>query len=217
VVATVLLVGVLPVGTAGADTPPQVKPGCVGGVAPNPSVEELAANQQPAGYTFEPTWPVPPGTPADQQPRLYTDPAQAVDGRLDAVVSTPPGRVSTAFETIPTVIPRGTYHLTVWAGTPDVAQNQPVGLRFYDQEGRQVAERSVQADHDTDTDGKLGRFDPGPDRFFATTNANWVTWDCVYLAVDPPDSRWPTAPWPGPHRGHRGVARPGSSPPPARP
>jgi hypothetical protein len=198
VVATVLLVGMLPVGTAGADTPPRVTPGCAGGVAPNPSVEELAANRQPAGYTFEPTWSVPPGTPAEQQPRLYTDAAQAVDGKLNAVISTPAGRVSTAFETIPTVIRRGTYHLTVWAGTPDVSQNQPIGLRFYDQQGRQVAERSVQADHDTDTDGKLGRFDLGatqapPDtvmvRFFAATNANWVKWDCVYLTVDPPDSR----------------------------
>jgi hypothetical protein len=193
-VAALLLVGALP---AAASPPVRVPAGCVGGVAPNPSVEEVAANGQPAGYTFEPTWSVPPGTPPDQQPRLYTDTAQAADGRLNAVVSTPAGRVSTAFETIPTVIPRGTYNLTVWAGTHDVSQNQPLGLRFYDAQGRQVAERSVQADHDIDTDTKLGRFDLGPTtapadtvmvRFFVATNANWIKWDCVYLTVDPPDS-----------------------------
>lgn len=196
-IAAVLLVGTLPAGVAAADPPPTVPPGCTGGVAPNPSVEEVAANRQPAGYTFEPTWSVPPGTPDDQQPRLYTEPAQAVDGKLDAVISTPAGRVSTAYETIPTVIPRGTYDLTVWAGTTDLSHNQPIGLRFYDALGRQIAERSVQVNHFIDTDKKLGRFDLGPTqapadtvmvRFFAATNANWVKWDCVYLTVEPPDS-----------------------------
>ncbi len=197
VITATLLAALLPAWPAAADPPPKVPAGCAGGVAPNPSVEEVAANRQPAGYTFEPTWSVPPGTPDAQQPRLYTDTAQPADGKLNAVVSTPAGRVSTAFETIPTVIPRGTYTLTVWAGTHDVSQNQPLGLRFYDSIGRQVAERSIQADHDIDTDGKLGRFDLGgtaapPDtamvRFFVATNANWVKWDCVYLTVEPPDS-----------------------------
>jgi hypothetical protein len=197
VIAAALLAGLLPVSAAAAAEPVKVPAGCAGGVAPNPSVEEVAANRQPAGYTFEPTWSVPPGTPDLQQPRLYTDTAQAADGKLNAVISTPAGRVSTAFETIPTVIPRGAYSLTVWAGTHDISQNQPLGLRFYDVHGRQVAERSIQADHDIDTDGKLGRFDLGATaapadtamvRFFVATNSNWVKWDCVYLTVDPPDS-----------------------------
>lgn len=194
VIAATALVGLL---TAAAD-PTTTPAGCAGGVAPNPSVEEVAANGQPAGYTFEPAWSVPPGTPADQQPKLFVDKTHPAEGKSHAVVATPAGRVSTAYETIPTVIPGGTYHLTVWAGTHDISQNQPIGLRFYDAQGRQVAERSVQADHDIDTDSKLGRFDLGPTaapvetvmiRFFAATNANWVKWDCVYLTVDPPDSR----------------------------
>jgi hypothetical protein len=198
VIVATLLVGLLPAGVAAADPLPTVPAGCKGGVAPNPSVEDVAANGQPAGYTFEPAWSVPPGTPDEQQPRLRTDTAQALDGKRNALISTPAGRVSTAYETIPTVIPLGTYSLTVWAGTHDISQNQPVGLRFYDKAGRQVAERSVQADHDIDTDGKLGRFDLGPTpapadtvliRFFAATNANWVKWDCVYLTVEPPNSR----------------------------
>lgn len=196
-IALTVLAGVLPAGVAGAEPPRKVPPGCVGGVAPNPSVEQVAANGQPAGYTFEPVVSVPPGTPDDQQPRLFTDRAQAVDGTLNALVSTPIGRVSTAYQAIPGAVPGGTYRLTVWAGTHDLADNQPVGLRFYDVNGRQVAERSVQVDHDIDTDGGLGRFDlpavVAPKgtvlvRFFAATNANWIKWDCVYLTVEPPGS-----------------------------
>lgn len=193
VITAALLAGLVPAGVAVADVPT-----CAGGVAPNPSVEEIAANGQPAGYTFEPSWSVPPGTPTEQQPKLFADKSNPAFGLLNATISTPAGRVSTAYETIPTVIPRGSYRLVVWAGTHDISQNQPVGLRFYDKDGRQVAERSVQADHDIDTDGKLGRFDLGASaapadtamiKFFAATNANWVKWDCVYLTVDPPDSR----------------------------
>jgi hypothetical protein len=192
VIAAVLLV--VPPGPAAVRDPST----CTSGFAPNPSVEQLAANGQPAGYTFEPAWPVPPGTPADEQPSLFTEHSVPAFGQVNAAISTPSGRVSTAYETIPTVVPLGTYHLVVWAGTHDVSRNQPIGLRFYDKDGRQVAERSVQADHDIDTDKKLGRFDLGPTsapadtamvRFFAETNANWLRWDCVYLTVAPPDSR----------------------------
>lgn len=192
VITAVLLV--IPPGPAAAEEPPT----CAGGFAPNPSVEEVAANGQPAGYTFEPTWSVPPGTPATEQPKLFVEKSVPAFDQLNAAISTPPGRVSTAYETIPTVIPNGKYHLVVRAGTHDISQNQPIGLRFYDKDGRQVAERSVQADHDIDTDNKLGRFDLGPTaapadtamiRFFAATNANWIKWDCVYLTVAPPDSR----------------------------
>ncbi|ONI85942.1 hypothetical protein ALI144C_12630 [Actinosynnema sp. ALI-1.44] len=192
VITAVLLV--VPPGPAAADE----QPTCAGGFAPNPSVEEIAANGQPAGYTFEPTWSVPPGTPAAEHPRLSVDKSNPVSGEHNATISTPAGRVSTAYETIPTVIPNGTYHLVVGAGTHDVSQNQPIGLRFYDKDGTQVAERSVQADHDIDTDNKLGRFDLGPTiapasttmvRFFAATNANWLKWDCVHLTISPPNSR----------------------------
>lgn len=170
----------------------------MGGFAPNPSVEEVAANGQPAGYTFEPAWSVPPGVPEAERPRLSVDGSHPVSGGLNAVVSTPAGHVSTAYETIPTAIPRGTYRLVVWAGTPDVARDQPIGLRFYDKDAQQVAERSAQADHDIDSDAKLGRFDLGPVtapetttmvRFFAATDANWLKWDCVHLSIAPPDSR----------------------------
>jgi hypothetical protein len=48
---------------------PTAPAGCVGGVAPNLSVDQTGSGGAPSSYTFSPAGPVPNG----KQPKLYTD------------------------------------------------------------------------------------------------------------------------------------------------
>ncbi|GAA3431444.1 SdrD B-like domain-containing protein [Kutzneria kofuensis] len=176
---------------------PTVPAGCVGGIAPNPSVEQTGSGGAPAGYTFAPASPVPSGTPNNKQPKLYTDGTYPQDGKLYALISTPDGNVSTAYASVPKVFPGGIYTLTDWTGThaSNLAQNgndQYTGLRFYDSGGKQLAQTQLKVTHDVNTDNKVGRQDFAPYtapagtaavKFFASTNYNWVKWDCVFLQL----------------------------------
>ena len=174
--------------------PPPVPSGCTGGLLQNPSVEN---GSPPTGYTFEPASPVPPGTPAAKQPKLYTTGGYQWDGSKYALISTPDGKVSTAYETAK-FVPGGVYTLTDWTGThTENLQNknnqQFSGLRFYDSGGAQVLENKLAIVKDVGTgDGKVGRQDFPPStapasasavKFFVSTNYNWAKWDCVYLQL----------------------------------
>ena len=174
--------------------PPVVPAGCTGGIAPNPSVEQASP---PTGYTFEPASPVPPGTPAAKQPKLYTTGGYHQDGSKYALISTPDQKVSTAYETVK-FVPGGVYTLTDWTGTHkenlSTYKNnlQFSGLRFYDSGGAQVLENKLAIAHDVAIDGKVGRQDfpastapanAASVKFFVSTNYNWAKWDCVYLQL----------------------------------
>jgi LPXTG-motif cell wall-anchored protein len=200
-VATALLISGTFVGGAHAAQPPNPAPGCTGGAAPNPSVEETSSESTRAidGYLVA-------GSP---DATLTTDDAYPYDGDLYAVLATPTGEVSTAYLDIPYVVPGGVYDLTVWAGTHDLSLDQPIGLRAYDSENAKIAEVAVEVDHDVDLDDELGRLDlpslvlPADTAslvFFAETNGDRVKWDCVFLNVasydlveqvqDPVTSEW---------------------------
>ncbi|MET7990427.1 SdrD B-like domain-containing protein [Amycolatopsis sp. NPDC005232] len=185
------LVVVLPGSAPAADT------SACGGVAPNPSVEQAnAPGGAPAGYVFTPAAPVPRSTPPDKVPKLVTNSAHASDGKLNAQIQTPDGRVSSATQTLPAT-PGGIYTLSAATGSvgsalADRANAQSTGLRFTDSAGRTLLEKSQNVTHDVQSDGKLSRQDfpaqTAPDKtasvvFFATTNRNWVMWDCVDLQL----------------------------------
>lgn len=185
------LVVVLPGSAPAADTP------ACGGVAPNPSVEQASTpGGQPTGYVFSPAAPVPRSTPPDKLPKLVTDTAHASDGRVNAQIQTPDGRVSSATQTLPAA-PGSIYTLSASTGSvgsalSDRANAQSTGLRFTDSTGRTLLEKSQNVTHDVGSDGRLARQDlpavTAPDRttsvvFFATTNRNWVMWDCVNLQL----------------------------------
>jgi uncharacterized repeat protein (TIGR01451 family) len=192
---TVVLAGALVVFLPGSA--PATGTSACGGIAPNPSVEQVSApGGPPQGYLFTPAAPVPRSTPPDKMPKLVTDSALAVDGHLKAQIQTPDGRVSSASQTMPSA-PGGLYSLSVWAGTVATAlaergNAQSTGLRFSDAVGRTLLEKAQEVTHDVATDNKLARQDfpatAAPDgtasvAFFATTNRNWVMWDCVNVQL----------------------------------
>ncbi len=181
-------------GTPRLAAPPTVPSGCTGGLLQNPSVEN---GSPPTGYTFEPAAPVPPGTPSSKQPQLFTTGGYQWDGSKYALISTPDGKVSTAYETAK-FVPGGVYTLTDWTGThkenlQNAKNEQYSGLRFYDSGGAQVLENKLAIKKDVGTgDGKVGRQDFPPStapanaasvKFFVSTNYNWAKWDCVYLQL----------------------------------
>jgi hypothetical protein len=172
-----------------AAAPADPSPGC-GGVAANPSVEQAAANGAPDGYVFTPAAPVPPGTPAAKAPRLLTEPRYAVDGRRSAVIQTPDGKASTAYET-ERFVPGGVYTLSVSTGSDEPGAEPATGLRFFDANGAQVQETKLVTEHDAG-DGGLAKQEfpaaPAPAKaaavkFFATTSAERLRWDCVDLQL----------------------------------
>jgi uncharacterized repeat protein (TIGR01451 family) len=192
---TVVLAGALVVFLPGS-APAADAPAC-GGIAPNPSVEQVSApGGAPQGYLFTPAAPVPRSTPPDKLPKLVTDSALAVDGHLKAQIQTPDGRVSSASQTVP-YAPGGLYSLSAWTGTVATAlaergNAQSTGLRFSDAAGRTLLEKAQDVTHDVASDNKLARQDfpatAAPDgtssvTFFATTNRNWVMWDCVNVQL----------------------------------
>jgi hypothetical protein len=164
-------------------------PGC-GGIAANPSVEETARNGAPDSYVFTPAAPVPPGTPAGKAPKLLTEQAFAVDGQRSAVIQTPDGKASTAYST-EKFVPGGVYTLSVSTGSYVPAAGPATGLRFFDVNGAQVQETKLVADHDAG-DGYLAKQDfpaatapakAAAVKFFATTSAGRLRWDCVGLQL----------------------------------
>ncbi|WP_235213208.1 SdrD B-like domain-containing protein [Amycolatopsis sp. MJM2582] len=167
-----------------------VPSGCTGGAAPNPSVEQ---GSPPAGYTFSPAAPVPPGTPRSKQPRLSTASGYQPDGGRYALIATPDKMVSTAYAALK-FVPGAVYTLTDWTGTNVQRTDavQETGLRFYDGSGKVVLENKLKVTHAVETDGALARQDFPPStappsagsvKFFAATDRNWVMWDCVHLQV----------------------------------
>ncbi|SFW54319.1 conserved repeat domain-containing protein [Amycolatopsis australiensis] len=176
---------VVPAAAAAVGPPP-----ACGGIVANPSVEETARNGAPDGYVFTPAAPVPPGTPPAKVPRLVTEQAFAVDGKRAAVIQTPDGRASTASEN-GKFVPGGVYTLSVWTGSYAPDAGPATGLRFYDVNGAQVQENKLVADHDA-RDGRLVEQDFPPVtapakaasvKFFATTSAERLHWDCVDLQL----------------------------------
>ncbi|MEV4143260.1 SdrD B-like domain-containing protein [Amycolatopsis sp. NPDC049691] len=168
-----------------ADPPP-----ACGGIAANPSVEETARNGAPDAYVFTPAAPVPPGTPPSKAPRLLTEQAFAVDGLRSAVIQTPDGRASTAYST-EKFVPGGVYTLSVSTGSYVPEAGPATGLRFFDVNGAQVQETKLVADHFAG-DGQLVRQDfpaatapakAAAVKFFATTSAERLRWDCVDLQL----------------------------------
>jgi hypothetical protein len=183
-VAVVALSGVA-VPSATADPAP-----ACGGIAANPSVEETARNGAPDSYVFTPAAPVPPGTPAAKAPKLLTEQAFAVDGQRSAVIQTPDGKASTAYST-EKFVPGGVYTLSVSTGSYLPAAGPATGLRFFDVNGAQVQETKLVADHDAG-DGHLAKQDfpaatapakAASVKFFATTSAERLRWDCVGLQL----------------------------------
>lgn len=170
---------------AAADPPP-----ACGGIAANPSVEETARNGAPDGYVFTPAAPVPPGTPAAKQPKLLTEQAYAVDGQRSAVIQTPDGKASTAYQT-EKFVPGGVYTLSVSTASHAPGSGPATGLRFFDATGAQVQETKLVADHNAG-DGHLAKQDfPAATasakatavKFFATTSSERLRWDCVDLRL----------------------------------
>jgi SdrD B-like protein/uncharacterized protein DUF11 len=175
---------VVPVAAA-ADPPP-----ACGGIAANPSVEQVAGNGAPDGYVFTPAAPVPPGTPPAKAPKLLTEQAYAVDGQRSAVIQTPDGKASTAYQA-EKFVPGGVYTLSVWTGAHAPGNGPATGLRFFDATGAQVQETKLVTDHNAG-DGHLARQDfpaaTAPPKattvkFFATTSAERLRWDCVGLQL----------------------------------
>ncbi|MYW95907.1 hypothetical protein G3I59_36200 [Amycolatopsis rubida] len=191
---TAVLVGALAVVTPGS-APAEGVPDC-GGIAANPSVEDAGSpGGPPSGYLFSPAAPVPRGTPPDRVPKLVTSTAHAVDGQVNAQIQTPDGRVSSAAQQVKAV-PGGQYSLSVWAGRAQSGlgshASATTGLRFADRAGRVLAEKPLAVTHDVASDGKLAQQElppfTAPDdtsavSFFASTNHNWVLWDCVHVAL----------------------------------
>ena len=145
----------------------------------------------PRGYLFTPAAPVPRATPPDRMPKLATNTAYAMDGQVNAQIQTPDGRASSASQDLKSV-PGGQYSLSVWAGTTQsplgARASATTGLRFADRNGRALREKPLAVTHDVASDGKLARQDLAPVTapddtsavsFFASTNHNWVMWDCV--------------------------------------
>ncbi|MFF0148556.1 DUF7850 domain-containing protein [Amycolatopsis sulphurea] len=187
---TVVLASALVVVLPGS-APAAGGPAC-GGIAANAGVEDTASGGMPSGYVFTPAAPVPRSTPPDRMPKLVTSTAYPVEGKVNAQIQTPDGRVSWASQEL-RAVPGGRYALSVWTGTN--ASNlgsravTKVGLRFADTAGRTLLDHAVDVGHDVATDGKLAKQDlpavAAPDRtsaalFYATTNHNWVRWDCVH-------------------------------------
>lgn len=165
-------------------------PPVCGGLAANPSVELAARNGAPDGYVFAPAAPVPPGTPAAKVPKLLTEREYAVDGQRAAVVQTPDGKTSTAYQT-ERFVPGGVYGLSVWTASRAPRYEPATGLRFYDATGTQIQETKLVAGHYAG-DGALVRQDfpaaTAPSKaaavkFFATTTLDRLHWDCVDLQL----------------------------------
>lgn len=174
---------------ASASVAEDAPPVC-GGLAANPSLELTARNGAPDGYVFAPAAPVPPGTPAAKVPKVLTEPEYAVDGQRAAVIQTPDGKTSTAFQT-ERFVPGGVYTLSVWTASRAPRYEPGTGLRFYDTTGTQVQETKQVADHYIG-DGDLDRQDfpavtapakAASVKFFATTTLDRLHWDCVDLQL----------------------------------
>lgn len=184
VAVAVLICATLTTGARCAEPDP-VPPGCTGGVASNPSLEETfvdGPSMAPQGYVVT----------GAIDAVLDTDSDYTKDGTLHGVLSTSDGHVAVASSLIPFAAQGAVYDLTVWAGTHDAGLDQQVGLRAYDAMGARIAETAVQADHDVDTDGDLLRLDlPGftapagtaSVEYFAQTGGGRVRWDCVHVNV----------------------------------
>ncbi|MEV7092794.1 SdrD B-like domain-containing protein [Amycolatopsis sp. NPDC051045] len=184
-VAVVAIAAAVVPASAAADA----DPGC-GGLAANPSVELTARNGAPDGYLFAPAAPVPPGTPAAKAPKLLTERNYAVDGERSAVMQTPDGKTSTAYQT-ERFVPGGVYTLSVWTASRAPRYQPGTGLRFFDATGTQVQETKLVADHYAG-DGNLVRQDfpaatapakAAAVKFFATTTLDRLHWDCVDLQL----------------------------------
>ena len=187
---TAVLAGALVVVLPGS-APAAGVPNC-GGLAGNPSVETAGQpGGPPQGYLFTPAAPVPRSTPPDRVPKLSTSTSYPVDGQVNAQIQTPDGRLSSASQDLKAV-PGGQYTLSVWSATAQsplgARAAASTGLRFADRNGRVLLEKPMDVTHDIAADGKLARQDlpaaTAPDdtsavSFFASTNHNWVLWDCV--------------------------------------
>ncbi|MEU4248569.1 SdrD B-like domain-containing protein [Amycolatopsis sp. NPDC026612] len=186
VAVVAIAAAVVPASTStAADAPP-----ACGGLAANPSVELAARNGAPDGYVFAPAAPVPPGTPAAKAPKLLTEQEYAVDGQRSAVIQTPDGKTSTAYQT-ERFVPGGVYTLSVWTGSRAPRYEPGTGLRFFDATGTQVQENKQVAGHYVG-DGALVRQDfpaaaapakAAAVKFFATTTLDRLYWDCVDLQL----------------------------------
>ncbi|MDQ7809979.1 SdrD B-like domain-containing protein [Amycolatopsis sp. A133] len=174
---------------ASASTAADAAPSC-GGLAANPSVELAARNGAPDGYLFAPAAPVPPGTPATKAPKLLTEREYAVDGQRAAVIQTPDGKTSTAYQT-ERFVPGGVYTLSVWTASRAPRYEPGTGLRFFDATGTQIQEHKLVADHYSG-DGSLVRqrlaavtapAKAAAVKFFATTTLDRLHWDCVDLEL----------------------------------
>ncbi|MFF1609847.1 SdrD B-like domain-containing protein [Amycolatopsis sp. NPDC058278] len=186
VAVVAIAAAVVPASTStAADAPP-----ACGGLAANPSVELAARGGAPDGYVFAPAAPVPPGTPAAKVPKLLTEREYAVDGERTAVVQTPDGKTSTAYQT-ERFVPGGVYALSVWTASRAPRYAPATGLRFYDATGTQIQETKLVADHYVG-DGTLVQQDfpaatapakAAAVKFFATTTLDRLHWDCVDLQL----------------------------------
>ncbi|ADJ50965.1 hypothetical protein AMES_9139 [Amycolatopsis mediterranei S699] len=186
VAVVAIAAAVVPASASIAEDAPPV----CGGLAANPSVELAARNGAPDGYVFAPAAPVPPGTPAAKVPKLLTEREYAVDGQRAAVVQTPDGKTSTAYQT-ERFVPGGVYGLSVWTASRAPRYEPATGLRFYDATGTQIQETKLVAGHYAG-DGALVRQDfpaaTAPSKaaavkFFATTTLDRLHWDCVDLQL----------------------------------
>ncbi len=184
-----MVVAVIAAAVVPASTAAHAAPVC-GGLAANPSVELTARNGAPDGYLFAPAAPVPPGTPAAKVPKLLTEQEYAVDGQRAAVIQTPDGKTSTAYQT-ERFVPGGVYTLSVWTASRAPRYEPATGLRFYDVTGTQIQETKLVADHYAG-DGTLVEQDfpaatapakAAAVKFFATTTLDRLHWDCVDLQL----------------------------------
>ncbi|WP_410637638.1 SdrD B-like domain-containing protein [Amycolatopsis sp. lyj-346] len=174
---------------ASTSTAADAAPVC-GGLAANPSLELAARNGAPDGYVFAPAAPVPPGTPAAKVPKLLTVREYAVDGQRAAVVQTPDGKTSTAYQT-ERFVPGGVYSLSVWTASRAPRYEPATGLRFYDATGTQIQETKLVADHYAGDDTLVHQDFPAVTappkatavKFFATTTLDRLHWDCVDLQL----------------------------------
>jgi SdrD B-like protein len=121
---------------------------------------------------------------------VLTEQAFAVDGQRSAVIQTPDRQASTAYET-EKFVPGGVYTLSVSTGSHAPGAGPATGLRFFDATGAQVQETKLVVDHNA-KDGRLAEQDFPPAtappkattvKFFATTSAERLRWDCVSLQL----------------------------------
>jgi hypothetical protein len=134
-------------------------PGCTGGIAPNPSLEEGVD-----GYAG----PVQRGQ------------AHAFDGTHHATVS------GLATADLP-VVPGGLYDLSVWSGSTKPGPLTATGLQFLDGDGVQVGRTYAnwpltEEPKRHNSYGMIAPPNAATVRFFATADTE-IHWDCVFLRV----------------------------------